>query len=68
VEASDESPASAFSHRFRLAGLKATGKIDPVIMGYIETADNAINAALAAVQKAKQGVDPSLLKPIDPVP
>jgi pyridoxal/pyridoxine/pyridoxamine kinase len=50
-----------------LAGLKATGKIDPVIMGYIETADNAINAALAAVEKAKQGVDPSLLKPIDPV-
>jgi len=51
-----------------LAGLKATGKIDPVIMGYIETAENAINAALTAVQKAKQGVDPSLLKPIDPVP
>jgi pyridoxal/pyridoxine/pyridoxamine kinase len=50
-----------------LAGLKATGKVDPVIMGYIETADNAINAALAAVEKAKQGVDPSLLKPIDPV-
>jgi hypothetical protein len=50
-----------------LAGLKATGKIDPVIMGYIETAENAINAALTAVQKAKQGVDPSLLKPIDPV-
>ena len=51
-----------------LAGLKATGKIDPVIMGYIETAEHAINAALAAVQKAKQGVDPSALKPIDPVP
>jgi pyridoxal/pyridoxine/pyridoxamine kinase len=50
-----------------LAGLKATGKVDPVIMGYIETADNAINAALAAVEKAKQGVDPTLLKPIDPV-
>jgi pyridoxal/pyridoxine/pyridoxamine kinase len=50
-----------------LAGLKATGKVDPVIVGYIETADNAINAALAAVEKAKQGVDPSLLKPIDPV-
>jgi hypothetical protein len=51
-----------------LAGLKATGKIDPVILGFIETAENAINAALTAVQKAKQGVDPSLLKPIDPVP
>ncbi|HEY4900491.1 MAG TPA: hypothetical protein VIH91_06705 [Terriglobales bacterium] len=51
-----------------IAGLKATGKIDPVIMGYIETAENAINAALAAVQKAKQGIDPSALKPIDPVP
>ena len=51
-----------------IAGIKATGRIDPVIMGYIETAENAISAALAAVQKAKQGVDPSALKPIDPVP
>jgi hypothetical protein len=50
-----------------LAGIKATGKIDPVIMGYIETAENAIMAALNAVQKAKQGVDPTLLKPIEPV-
>ena len=50
-----------------LAGVKATGKIDPVIMGYIETAENAITAALNAVEKAKQGVDPTLLKPIDPV-
>jgi hypothetical protein len=50
-----------------LAGIKATGKLDPVIMGYIETAEHAIGAALAAVQKAKQGVDPSLLKPIEPV-
>jgi len=48
-----------------LAGLKATGKVDPVIMGYIETADNAINAALAAVEKSKQGIDPTQLKPID---
>lgn len=51
-----------------LAGLMATGKIDPVIMGYIETADNAISAALKAVQQSKQGIDPTLLKPIDPVP
>jgi len=50
-----------------LAGIKATGKIDPVIMGYIETAENAITAALNAVQQAKQGVDPTLLKPIEPV-
>jgi hypothetical protein len=51
-----------------LAAVKASGKVDPTIMGYIETADNAISAALAAVQKSKQGVDPTLLKPIDPVP
>ena len=50
-----------------LAALKATGKIDPQILGFIETADNAINAALKAIQQSKQGVDPSLLKPIDPV-
>ena len=50
-----------------LAGIKATGKIDPVIMGYIETAEHAITAALNAVQQAKQGVDPTLLKPIEPV-
>jgi hypothetical protein len=51
-----------------IAALKAVPQIDPKILGYIETADNAINAALAAVQQSKQGVDPSLLKPIDPVP
>ena len=50
-----------------IAALKAVPQIDPKILGYIETADNAINAALAAVQQSKQGVDPSLLKPIDPV-
>ncbi len=50
-----------------LAGIKATGKIDPVIMGYIETAEDAITAALNAVQQSKTGVDPSLLKPIEPV-
>ena len=50
-----------------LAGIKATGKIDPAIMGYIETAENAITAALNAVQQAKQGVDPTLLKPIEEV-
>ena len=50
-----------------LAGIKATGRVDPVIMGYIETAENAISAALAAVQQAKQGVDPSALKPIEPI-
>jgi len=50
-----------------LAGIKATGKLDPVIMGYIETAEHAISAALSAVHQAKQGVDPSLLKPIEPV-
>lgn len=50
-----------------LAAVKASGKVDPTIMGFIETADNAINAALAAIQKSKQGVDPTLLKPIDPV-
>jgi len=50
-----------------LAGIKATGKIDPTIMGYIETAEDAITAALNAVQQSKQGVDASLLKPIDPV-
>ena len=50
-----------------LAGIKATGKIDPVIMGYIETAEHAITAALNAVQQSKQGIDPSALKRIDPV-
>ena len=38
-----------------LAGLKATGKIDPVIMGYIETAENAINAALDSGAEGKAG-------------
>ncbi|HVP55740.1 MAG TPA: hypothetical protein VMU45_12170 [Candidatus Eisenbacteria bacterium] len=51
-----------------IAGLKATGKVPPDIMGFIETADNAINAALAAIQDAKAGVDPTKLKPIDLVP
>jgi len=51
-----------------IAALKAVPQIDPKILGYIQTADDAINAALAAVQQSKQGVDPSLLKPIDPVP
>jgi hypothetical protein len=51
-----------------IAALKAVPQIDPKVMGYIQTADDAINAALAAVQKSKQGVDPTLLKPIDPVP
>jgi hypothetical protein len=50
-----------------IAGIKASGRVDPVVMGYIETAENAISAALAAVQQAKQGVDPSALKPIEPV-
>jgi hypothetical protein len=50
-----------------IAALKAIPQIDPKILGYIQTADNAINAALAAVHQAKQGVDPTLLKPIDPV-
>ena len=50
-----------------IAGIKATGRVDPVVMGYIETAENAISAALAAVQQAKQGVDPSALKPIEPI-
>jgi len=51
-----------------IAGIKATGKLDPTVLGYIETAEHAISSALAAVQQSKQGVDPSLLKPIDPVP
>lgn len=46
---------------------KATGKIDPVILGYIQTADDAIGAALTAVQQAKTQVDPAALKPIEPV-
>jgi len=50
-----------------LAAAKATGKIDPKVMGFIETAEHAIQSALAAVQEAKAGVDPSKLKPIDPV-
>jgi hypothetical protein len=50
-----------------IASLKAFKQIDPKIPGYIEPADNAVNAALAAVHQAKLGVDPTLLKPIDPV-
>ena len=50
-----------------IASLKAFKQIDPKILGYIETADNAINAALAAAHQAKLGVDPTQLKPIDPV-
>jgi len=51
-----------------IAALKAVPNIDPKILGFIQTADNAINSALAAVQEAKQGVDPTKLKPIEPVP
>jgi hypothetical protein len=50
-----------------IAALKAIPQVDPKILGYIQTADDAINSALAAVQQSKQGVDPTLLKPIDPV-
>ena len=50
-----------------LAAAKATGKIDPKIMGFIETAEHAVQSALAAVQEAKTGIDPSKLKPIEPV-
>lgn len=50
-----------------IAALKAVPQIDPKILGFIQTADDAINAALAASQEAKQGVDPSKLKPIEPV-
>ena len=50
-----------------IAGIKATGKLDPTILGYIETAEHAISQALSAVQEAKTGVDPSKLKPIEPV-
>jgi hypothetical protein len=50
-----------------IAGIKATGKLDPTILGFIETAEHAISQALAAVQEAKAGVDPSKLKPIEPV-
>jgi hypothetical protein len=50
-----------------LAGIKATGKIDPKVMGFIETAEHAIQSALSAVQDAKTGVDPTKLKHIDPV-
>ena len=51
-----------------LAAAKATGKIDPKVLGFIETAEHAIQSALAAVQEAKTGIDPSKLKPIDSVP
>ena len=50
-----------------LTALKATGKVDPVVMGYITTADDAITEALAAVGLAKTNVDPTLLKPITPI-
>lgn len=50
-----------------IAGVKATGKLDPKVMGYIETAEHAITAALNAVQESKAGVDPKKLKHIDPV-
>lgn len=51
-----------------IAALKAVPHVDPKILAYIQTADDAINAALAAVRQSKQGVDPTQLKPIDPVP
>lgn len=50
-----------------IAAVKATGKVDPKIMGYIQTADDAINAALGAIQEAQTVVDPAALKPIDPI-
>lgn len=46
-----------------LAGCPA----DPKIMGFIEAAEHAVQSALAAVQETKAGIDPSKLKPIDPV-
>lgn len=51
-----------------LAALKATGHVDPEIMGYIDTAINAINKATLAIQQAKLNVDPTALKQIDLVP
>lgn len=50
-----------------IAGLKAIPQIDPTVLGYIQTADNAINAAVEAVGKAKTVVDPAQLNPITPV-
>lgn len=53
-----------------IAGVKAGTVNNPeaqTILGYLQTADGAINAALGAIQQAKQGVDPAALKPITPV-
>jgi hypothetical protein len=50
-----------------LAAAKTRGKIEPKVLGFIETAEHAVQSALAAAQQAKTGVDPSNLKSIDPV-
>jgi hypothetical protein len=50
-----------------LSAAIATGKIPPAVAGFIQTADDALTAAVGAVQQAKTAVDPSQLKPIDPI-
>lgn len=50
-----------------LAALKGTGKVDPVVLGFIEVALNAVNSALLAIRDAQAKVDPDALKPIEPL-
>ena len=50
-----------------IAALKGVPGLPADVLGYIQVADDAITNAVAAVQKAQTGVDPTTLKPIDPV-
>jgi hypothetical protein len=54
-----------------LAAAKAATASNPQaqqILGYITTADDAVQSALTAIQQAHASVDPTLLKPIAPLP
>jgi len=48
--------------------LKTTPGVDPTILGYIQTALDAVIKATTAVEQAKQAVDPATLHQITPVP
>ena len=50
------------------AALKSEPNIPPSVLNLIAALDRAAQAALAADQQAQQKVDPTTLKPIEPLP
>ncbi len=51
-----------------IAALKSEPNIPPAVLQLIDALDRAAQAALAADQVAQQGVDPTKLQPITPLP